>query len=123
MFSAVLLVAIVSWSQVWGAPDCIFTIPSTDDPSSCSLYNLTTVASKGPYKLSAGDQDYLFGLCGYVNVSLPQHCNNLSTPAAAAYGYNGSSCYALGSSAKDSTYTVHGTVDPPLSEGPPLWPN
>lgn len=104
VLSVLLLVA--AWSsEVQSASDCIVTIPSIDDPSRCVLYNLTAVARLGPYTLSAGGYEYVFSLCGYVNAPLPKQCSSLPT-SAAAYQYNDSTCYALGSSTKDSTYTV-----------------
>jgi hypothetical protein len=111
MKSCVPLLVVVWLSGVLGAPDCIFTVPSVDDSSSCVLYNLTSVASNGPFKLTMGDYEYIFGICGQVNSSLVSHC---SIPAAVAYQYNASSssCYALGNSEKDSTYTVSQSMQP-----------
>ena len=91
------------------ASDCTFAVPSTTDPSSCVQYDLSTVASQGPYKLSM-DTDIsgyqlLFNVCGGLNgSSLPKQCSAIS--AAAAVAYNNASCYNLGSSKNESVYVV-----------------
>ena len=103
-----LLLTVEEAAVVVGAEDCTFTIPSSSVPGSCVLYDLTTVASQGPYKLTDTDSfEIVFTLCGNISgTSLPKQCSSVSTADGVAYQYNSSSCYKLGSNKKESTYTV-----------------
>ena len=96
---------------------CTFAVPSTTDPSSCVQYDLSTVASQGPYKLSMdSDNQLLFSVCGDVNASsVPKQCSSASS--AAAYQYNSGSCHRLGSGKDLSTYVVRQLV----KDGVNLW--
>ena len=83
--------------------DCVYSIPSTSDSSSCVVYDLTEAAKDGPYSVSVKeDSKIVFNLCG--DVPAPDQCSE--NPNAAAYLVNDDSCNILGSTADKSTYTV-----------------
>ena len=103
LYPWLLLVCVLSLLQQTADADCQFQIPSTFQRDACETYDLTKIATAGPFILNATDyfdhdSTYYFSFCANVDKSLlPSACAALGEAPAYQYVLSKKACHRLGS--------------------------
>lgn len=97
-----LLVCVLSLFQQTAGVECQFQIPSSFQKDACETYDLTKIATAGPFILNATDyfdhdSTYYFSFCANVDKSLlPAACAALGEAPAYQYVQSKKACHRLG---------------------------
>lgn len=100
---AFLVVCVLSLLQQSAGADCLFRIPATGQPGACETYDLTKIATAGPFIVNATDyfdhdSTYYFSFCSNVDKGLlPAACAALGEAPAYQYVLSKKQCHKLGS--------------------------
>ena len=98
-----LVVCALSLFQRSAGANCQFQIPATYQKDACETYDLTKIATAGPFIVNATDyfdhsSTYYFSFCANFDKSLlPAACASLGEAPAYQYVLYKNACHRLGS--------------------------